>query len=576
MTRSTVTTRSNRNLAIIFAAVATLLIVVSMSVPPSALFSGDSCVKYWQTIAFADGGCELPGLPYPAADFDPSARHIPPFTLPVGDRLAGMYPFLFPLLAAGPVALGGDALLRVIPLLASFWVAWLAGRFAARIRGEPVEWLVATCVLAATPLAFYAVAFYGHSLAAVLIVIALGLVAPGPTGAGSAPWRWAVFGLLLGLGGWIRTEVMFLAPIAAFPLVSEGIRIGFSKAAISAAGFFSGFGVGALVQRATLGSWLPLHVSYHIDSSFFELPFFESRLSSIAAFLAPHWSCGLTAAVWLIAVAAVLWPASRSSRASLVLALACVPLAIGTTFIVPLIRWSLGARPTEAFPYAAPAAIWILISGLPVLLWGQRDEVLGDRRRWFLVLVAAWLPVAVFISRAIQSFEWGARLFLPSIILLTIVMFSLPWIAGKWAATRRAAVVVAIAAAVAVQALGLVLFRHGALTHHQIATAVSDFTSQDEVVVSDSYIVPMVSGRGWLDRRYLYCKRDRGLQRLLGRFAEAGIAEWTFARTDHGRGPYLSVGSELLGPGGVVWIRQEQHEQRVRSRRLRMWRYRRP
>jgi hypothetical protein len=201
--------------------------------------------------------------------------------------------------------------------------------------------------------------------------------------------------------------------------------------------------------------------------------------------------------------------------------------------------------------------------------------VLRDRRRCFVALAAGWLVATVVAAWAIRSFEWGGRLFLPTVVLLAVLMLSLPEVGGRWRRARRLAVAAAIGAAVVVQGLGLVLFRHGALTHYEISEEIHALTGEQEPIVTDAYLVPLISGRAWESRRYLFCTTRPGLDRLLGRFTAQGVSDWTYATVDRVAGSPLAVPPDLEGPGGAAWTRTDAVERRVGSRQLRLWRYRR-
>ena len=561
--------------ALVFTVAALALLVVLATLPPTGFFSADSGPKYWQCVAFAQGEGWPRGFDYPARDLDPERRHIPPFTAPIGDRLVSIYPVLFPLLAAVPELAAGDRALRLLPWLAALAAAWATGRLASTLRGESVTWPGAAMALAATPLAFYALAFWEHSLASAMVVGGLLLVIADERGGSRIGWRWWTLGLLVGLGTWVRTEVAFLIPVlllgASWPLARHAWRTALSLATGCAAGLTAG----AALQAAALGNWLPLHVTYHAASSLRAHAFLTSRLASLELFVSPHWSCGLAAALWLAAIVTVVSRVGSRSRAGQVLGLAAVATSVAAATVVPGVRWLAGARPTEAFPVWAPATTWLALSALPILLWGQPRELVRDRRRLLLAAVAVWSIAVVIAVRAIHAFEWGGRFFLPSVLVLLAIMASLPIADGPWRRLRRAAVVVAVATAVPVQALGLVLLRHGATTHHRITVELLAFSEPDEPIVTDSYMLPLISGRGWWQRRYLYATGRPGVERLAASFAQHGVARWTYATLERTPAGVLGGDRELAGSDGCRWTSSLALERDIGSERLRLVRFER-
>jgi hypothetical protein len=558
-----------------FVATSLALLAVLSTLPPTGFFSADSGPKYWQCLAFAEGEGRPRGFDYPARDLDPQLRHIPPFTAPVGDRLASIYPVLFPLLAAVPQRAAGDRALGLLPWLAALLAAWATGRLVSALRGEPATWPAAATALAATPLAFYALAFWEHSLASAMVVTGLLVVIEGERGDVRTLWRWWTLGLLVGLGAWVRTEVVLLSPLlllaATWPRNVATLR----SVASLAAGCVAGLAAGGAVQAAAFGSWLPLHISYHGESSLRAHAFLASRLASLESFIAPHWSCGIAAAVWLVALVVNFSRSGSRSRAGLMLGLAAVAAAVAAATAVPALRWLTGAAPTDAFPVWAPATTWLALSALPLLLWGQPRGVTLDRRRLVLAAVAGWSIAAVFAARPIHSFEWGGRFFLPAVLVLLAVMASLGVADGPWRRLRRAAVAVAVAVAVLVQALGLVLLRHGATTHHRIQVELLAFSDPGEPVVSDSYMVPLLSGRGWWQRRFLYVTGRPGLEEVATSFARHGVDRWTYATLERAPAGLLSGGQELVGGDGSRWAPALAVEREAGSERLRMVRFER-
>ncbi|HOC43898.1 MAG TPA: hypothetical protein PKJ99_12855 [Thermoanaerobaculales bacterium] len=560
-------------LAFLLAAVGLLGLLATL--PPTGFFSADSGPKYWQCLAFAEGEGSPRGFDYPARGLDPELHHIPPFTAPVGDRLASIYPVLFPLLAAVPEAAAGDRALRLLPWLAAILAAWATGRLASALRGEAVTWPAAAAALAATPLAFYAIAFWEHSLASAMVVVGLLVVVEGERGRARVAWRWLVLGVLVGLGAWVRTEAAFLVPLLVAAAAWRGGPARLRCALAFAGGCAAGLACGAAVQSAALGTWLPMHVTYHAASTFRAHELLSPRLASLAHFVAPDWSCGLGAAVWLAALAMNLTRAGSRSRAGRILGVAAVAVAVGAATVVPAVRWLAGARPTDAFPATAPATTWVVLSALPLLLWGQPRAATGDKRRLMVAAAAAWSIFAVFVARPVHSFEWGSRLFLTAVLLLLAVTASLRVAGGPWRRLRRAAVVAAVATAIAVQGLGLVLLRHGATTHHRIGAAVLAFSGQGEPVVSDSYMVPLISGRGWWQRRFLYVTGRPGLELLAASFAKGGVARWTYATLERPPAGLLEGGGELVGSDGSRWRPRLAEDREVGSERLRLLRFER-
>jgi hypothetical protein len=154
-------------------------------------------------------------------------------------------------------------------------------------------------------------------------------------------------------------------------------------------------------------------------------------------------------------------------------------------------------------------------------------------------------------------------------------MASLRVVDGPGLRLRRAAVAAAIATAVAVQALGLVLLRHGATTHHRITVELLAFSEPDEPIVTESYMLPLLSGRGWWQRRFLYATGRPGVEGLAASFAQHGVARWTYATLERGPTGVLGDVRVLVDADGMRWIPVLEEEREVRSERLRLVRFER-
>jgi hypothetical protein len=340
-------------------------------------------------------------------------------------------------------------------------------------------------------------------------------------------------------------------------------------------GWAAGTGFGSLVQYEALGRWLPLHVTYHVDSSFRSDPFLASRLESIRQFLAPDWMCGVAVAVWLLALAMVLSPGGARSRFALPLAVGAVGCSLVAAFVVPGLAWLAGSRPTEAFPVSAPAAVWLVLSAFPLALWGHDRAPVLDRHRLLLVIAAVWLPVAVTIARPIRSFEWGGRVFVPTVVVLTAVMGSIPIAGSALRSARRTMVALVIAVAIVIQGLGLALAHHGVATHRGLADEVAAFVDANEPVVSDAYMVPLLAGRHWFEARYLYCTRQRDLPRLLASIGAASVDRWTYATVLRAPGQRLEIAERIVDRSGNEWLMVDHLERPIRSQTVRLLRFRR-
>jgi hypothetical protein len=175
---------------IVLAAWASVLLVYVLSLlgmPRHVFWSPDEGSRLLQakTLRFDDGFSHA--LPYPGERLDPDLRfyahrrgaRIERSLYPVRDG-AGAFHFhwapWFPLLSRLPLELFGVTGVYVLPLLAGWLTAVLSGRLAAAI--DPSLEVPAVLVVGlATPIYFYSLCFWEHTVAAALSLCAVLLFA---------------------------------------------------------------------------------------------------------------------------------------------------------------------------------------------------------------------------------------------------------------------------------------------------------------------------------------------------------------------------------------------------------------
>jgi hypothetical protein len=512
-----------------FVAAGAVLVTAMVVLPGGAPFSIDAGAKTLQTLAFArDHGWPRP-IPYPAAALDPDGRFLPPFLVPASGGAASVYPVLFPLAAAPLALVGGVRALKGLPFVAGLATAWMVGLLVRRLTGGGSPAPPAAIALLATPLAFYSLTFWEQTLAALLVLAALllviGRVEAEPLG---APVRWAGAGALLGLACWVRTELLVLVPLVlAVPLLLDrwaGLRAALTGGGGAAAGALAG----AVVQRLTLGVWLPLHLVYHTAPFARGGHLLEECIATFLGSMTPDPVTAVASLVWVAAVVAALHPRTRTTPASRLLGAVAVVAAVVAALIAPGLRWLAGVRPTEAFPYAAPVAAWILLAPLPLAI-AARTERVRDRRWQIVALLALLFVVAVSLAKPARSPEWGHRLLLPSVLLATAALLALEPLSARAPRLVRGATLAALAAAVVVQAGGVVLLGHGTAIHAGLVRSVLAATADHEVIVTDTAMLPLGAGADFASRRFLFCASDGAFAQALGRLSAIGEAGFAFA-----------------------------------------------
>jgi hypothetical protein len=191
------------------AAAAALLVCLALihAMPGDAYWAGDCASRALQAGRLLATHYSDFHLDYPAAEFDPDGLAYPLPALAV--RLPGGFASIFPIgyaaLAAPGLALGGPAALRWPAALGLAGCVFGFALWLAPVVDRRVAALAALALGLATPLLFYGVVVWEHSLAVALCVAAWLLAASG------TPARLACAGALLGLGCWLREELVLVA-----------------------------------------------------------------------------------------------------------------------------------------------------------------------------------------------------------------------------------------------------------------------------------------------------------------------------------------------------------------------------
>jgi hypothetical protein len=203
----------------------------AMLLPTGAFFVQDGAAKFLQVQGLAATGWRSDGVDDPARAVDPSGALSPlrpsfagHFFYEREGQWHAKYSLPFAVLATIPYqvfGVRGLALVSVVPAI----ICLLAVLYAAQRLHVKRLWLAVLLVGACTPLPFYAVEFWEHTIALALALVALLCVLddrPDRTG------NLIVGGLAVGIGAWFRTELVYLAPamgLAAFgSLRSDGVR----------------------------------------------------------------------------------------------------------------------------------------------------------------------------------------------------------------------------------------------------------------------------------------------------------------------------------------------------------------
>ncbi len=244
-----------------FVALVACLIAI-YATPNDAVWTVDCGAKALLAEQLVETGFSRLSFDYPAATYDPlgSAFPIPsPFAIRLGDAFVSQYPPAYPATAAPFYYLLGPAGLRLPAALGVAACAFFFAFWATPVFGERRAFAGGLALALATPLFFYGVTIWEHSITVALPLASVAALAR-PTGA-----RPLLAGLLPGVACSYREELVFMLPAlaAACLLCNRTWReVGWLTlgAAVPGAGL-------ALFNTVVYGHPLGVHVSYNVHAS---------------------------------------------------------------------------------------------------------------------------------------------------------------------------------------------------------------------------------------------------------------------------------------------------------------------
>jgi MFS family permease len=543
-----------------------------MSLPSTPFFAGDCGTKYLQSKAFSDGHGWPRPISYPGTPYDPAKRYIPVSTSAAPGGIVSMYPVLFPLLCAPVIAISGGRLMLLMPFLGALTAALLAGWMAGGLGQKTMP--VSAILLLATPLGFYAVNVFEHSLSVAFILAGLFAVTHRGNPSAASPLAWGVFGICLGTGFWIRSELAVLLPLCLAPIAFAAHEHRLSALTTSVVGVMASLATGSLIQRLTLGFWLPVHFSRVAERRVFDASFFASRKQSIQNLFSPDWATGVALIIWLIAFVIVLASKRKTGKAVRLFTLIAVFAGLAAAFGLPALRLLGGAKPTEAFPIRTATAVWVVLCALPISLTGEQAIPGVRKTRLLLGITATWLIIGGMLSSPVDGgFQWGARFYLPTVVIATLLLLTAPAATGAWEFWRRKALGLAIGMGIAIQLFGFALTYHVSLGNAKVLDAMLVTTRPGDVILTDTFFVPELAAPAWNDRIFLYWAMEERPDDLLFALQARGVKYWVFINiADNPRNSH-SCQRYLSGLNRHIWSKQTESKYQVAARTILTERY---
>jgi len=555
--------------ALIFVAVVLGVVYAGLSIAlsPGAFFSGDEGVRWLQVDSIVRHRWTSLAVDPPGGDLDPYGEFVPAFVVPVGDEFRSVFPATLPLLSSVPYALLGTRGIYLLPALCAILCMAAVTRLALPfVRGagrNPRGWaaLAGIATVAATPLVFYGATFWEHTPAILLVTCAMiPIVSAVARDTGSAPTM-PLFaaGVALGVAATARTEAALMVPaVIVAGAAARGWRFFARPAAAVAAGAAFILLPQSVYHYSVYGSFIPPHLEANLAGGALGRSTVSPAYNLVEMLAPVRWRPAVAA---LLAAAAVtaLWPRARrlvrarrsgaavltAGLASSVFLLAAGPLH---TLLLRLGGPALSThdRGFQSLPHTMPLVCLLPLLALAPPLSGPGGGRAPARFLWWTL--SAFVALVVALAPVPGGLQWGPRLLLPAVPLLTIGIVAA--IAERPAASFRrpamAALAVTLAAGVAVQVVGLRFLVAVRAHNGAIVESVRRTVPHGDVVVSDFFPVPQLLSTLSASTPALYARGSGDLEALAERVEAEGKSMFRIERARGApRGETVELGGGL-------------------------------
>jgi hypothetical protein len=355
-----------------------------VALPRKAFFSSDEGLKFIQMQNALNVGWSDFSLEYPGREVDQELRFVP-INHPGARGYAGLY---------------------VIPLTSGLLSMLATARLAklTSIDGTAAALVLGLC----TPLLFYSLLFWDHTLGVLLSTSAVLVVAASLRA--SRSWQLLLGGAILGAAVWIRTELYVMSLVVPVTYFFLGGRRARQSVAL---------GLGVLVsllplwlfQYFTYGSFLGPHLG-HFASLGTALPVTTSRLAIIYYLLLESSADLRFAFLYLMAfsAAATVIASPRLRRAPLMIA-----GVFGALFVVslPNLQQTWSGVPMGGLIATAP--FLVLVLGVP---FGGKATPFD---RLLLAICGGYVALVSLTTPVDPGLQWGPRFLLPILPLGSVL-----------------------------------------------------------------------------------------------------------------------------------------------------------
>ena len=491
-------------------------------------FSNDIGLRFLQIRALVENGWQTFAIPYPARFLDPEVAHVPYYYayLLLDDQLyLNISPYL-PLLTSFLYHLLGPAALPTLPVLAGVATALATYKLGNLTRVRHPALLLWLTVLA-TPILFYSLTLWDHTLGTACATVATFTVAHGLHTGRRSSFFWGGLAVALGTAQRVEILVFALALLAGLLLVSGhkwkqwgafvlGGVVG-TAPLWAAQTIWFGHPLGVVFASHVFGYGVP--AAYPVEAYAnvtLTRPIKISRLLLYVEAADPIIFIAALASLTGAFLIVFMLRMHHWRRRGLVLGLLIGVLAGYTVFAAVAWQRELPGLITTFPPLA-----------LSLAFWNRSDEAEPGHLpyRFVYLTVVLFLGLMILLWPSHGGSQWGARYLLPAYPLLLYLAFYTytRWqtAAGeRFAPTVRYLFVSLLVAGVLLQLLSVrLLFQRHA---EQIATKKAIASLPADLILTNHPFLP--SFMSALDEKmFLYVKDEDDLHRLLPRLQDQDV-----------------------------------------------------
>jgi hypothetical protein len=520
-----------------------VIILATALGPLNGFWSSDQGVKVIQVTSLLLNKFRTNALIYPGSVYDPEIAMSPlrgQYLQHGGDTYA-MFSAQFAFASSIPFFLFGYPGLYIIPIVSTLCTLRAVATIGRSLLSP--GWVLISILLCGltTPLFFYSLVFWEHTLATLLVTTALALLLLGMERKGALPLF--IAGLFLGAAPWFRNETMLAIPAVLFALVVVRRTGALQAMAWVAMGALLSVGILLVFNQSAYGSFVGPHVlvasrsNYTAETSLASMV--EQRFNWATILLVPRAHRFFVIDLGLFVAAALI---GNTSRNRAVIWLSLVTIVVFAMRLSSLVQYESSAGLHSTLLETFPLVLLCLVPrAYPEQAVAEKHQVAAPAEAWAKPQIAAVLGLFAlgYIGLAWLAYipdggtQWGPRVLLPAIPPLVLVAL---WRLSTWfnrSDTQQIAIVLALAL-VLLSGTSLLGEVYGLRQIYNFNSSNAFMTqtvnhSGEQVIITDTWYAPALLAPIFYDGHLIYLvDTPQQFEQLVDRLAEHKVAQFYY------------------------------------------------